>query len=328
VVTTQLTTENISGVRENRLKQLSERSGSVAYMADRAIAARLFGTFPYGQPAGGTPETVSKIDRADLLLARERFLNADNAILVVIGGVAKLRVMRTLRQLVGPWQKSDRMVPATFRPPAAPETRIMLLNQANGTTAEIRLAVRGLARSDRDAAAAALLAQIVRSRWQAAQPDLLSVFVRDEAHLLPGTFVLGGTAPNASAAKAVVVAQQVLRTLAQSGPSAAELEGARAIVLAELDRRASQSESIADLWLDIELFKLAAAPAQASSIQSLTVGDIQRVASRLFKDASIATVVIGDLEQLKATFDGTVELRSEKPNTSSAADPVMPTKKP
>jgi zinc protease len=328
VVTTQLTTENISRVRETRLKQLSERSGSASDMADRAIAARLFGAFPYGQPAGGTPETVSKIDRADLLLARERFLNADNAILVVIGGVAKLRVMRTLRQLVGPWQKSDRMVPATFRPPAAPETRIMLLNQANGTTAEIRLAVRGLARSDRDAAAAALLAQIVRSRWQAAQPDLLSVFVRDDAHLLPGAFVLGGAGPNASAAKAVVVAQQVLRMLAQSGPSAAELEGARAIVLADLNRRASQSESIADLWLDIELFKLAAAPAQASSIQSLTVGDIQRVASRLFKDASIATVVIGDFEQLKATFDGTVELRSEKPNTGSAVDPVMPTKKP
>lgn len=328
LVTTQLTPENISRVREARLKQLSDRPNSIAENADQAVATRLFGSFPYGHPASGTVESVSKTDRADLLLARERFLNADNATLVVIGGVSKLRVLRTLRQLIGPWQKSDRTVPATFRQPLAPDARVLLLNQPDATSAEIRLAVRGLARSDRDAAAATLLAQIVRNRWQAALPDLSSAFVRHEAHALPGSFILGASAPTASAAKAIAAAQQVLRTLAQNGPTAAELDSARAAMITDLTRRASESESIADLWLDIEAFKLAAANAQASSIGSLTVADIQRVAGRLFKDASMAAVVLGDSEQLKTSFDGTVELRSEKPAIRSAADPVMPAKKP
>lgn len=327
VVTTQLTTENVTKVREARVKQLSASPGTIADAADRAIAARLFGSFPYGQPAAGTPETVAKIDRADLLLARERFLNADNATLVVIGGVAKLRVMRTLRQLIGPWQKSDRTVPSTFRQPMPPDARVLLLNQTNGTKAEIRLAVRGLARSDRDADAAALLAQIVRARWQAGVPDLSSTFVRHEAHGLPGMFVLGASVPTASAANAIAAGQKMLLTLTQTGPTPDEFDRARGALLSEMSGN-SQSELIANLWLEADTFRLPTSEDQARSIRNLTLADLQRVAGRLFKDASIATVVIGDSEQLKTSFAGTAELRPEKPAIRNTADPVIPTKKP
>jgi len=327
VVTTQLTPEIVARIRDARLKQLSEKSGSAAQTADRAIAARIFGNFPYGHPAGGTVESVTKIDRADLMLARERFLNADNATLVVIGGVGKLRVLRTLRQLLGPWQKADRVVPATFRQPAAPDARILVLNQANAPAAEIRLAIRGLARSDRDALAASLLSQIIRARWQAAMPDLSSVFVRHEPRGLPGSFELGASAPTASASKAITAARQILQALIQTGPTVGELESTRAEALAEINKQTSQTESVAGIWLDVETFKLTATSAQASSMGSLTIADMQRVATRLFKDAAVATVVVGDSEQLKTSLGANVELPNERP-MKTAIEPAMPTKKP
>ena len=83
-------------------------------LADRAIATRLFGDFPYGRPYVGTVESLERIDRADLMLARERFLNPNNATLVVIGGVQTNRAMRALRQLLGVWRKSGDHSP-TFR---------------------------------------------------------------------------------------------------------------------------------------------------------------------------------------------------------------------
>jgi zinc protease len=328
LVTTQLTPENIARVRETRIKQLSEKPSSAADIADRAIAARLFGNFPYGRSPGGSFESVSKIDRADLMLARERFLNADNATLVVIGGAAKPRVMRTLRQLIGPWQKSDRTVPATFRQPSPPDARVLVLNQGVSSSAQIRLAARGLARSDRDAAAAALLAQIVRARWQTAVPALSSTFVSHEAHALPGSFVMGASVPNASAQKALAAAQEIMQALAQSGPTAAELESARLGMLTEINRRASQPETTAETWLDIDTYKLASANGQASAVSSLTVADLQHVAGRLFKDASIARVVVGDAEQLKTSLGAGVELQNEKAVIKTAVDPVVPTKKP
>lgn len=328
LVTTQLTPDNVARVREARIKQLSEKPRSAAEIADRAIAARLFGNFPYGRSPGGSVESLSKIERADLMLARERFLNADNATLVVIGGVEKLRAMRALRQLIGSWQKGDRTVPATFRQASPPDARVLVLNQAAAVAAEIRLAVRGLARSDRDTAAAALLSQIVRVRWQTAVPVLSSTIVSHEAHTLPGSFVMGASAPNGAAPRAMTAAQEILQALAQNGPTAAELENARSVMLTEINGQASQPETTAESWLDIDTYKLASANVQASAVSSLTVADLQRVAARLFKGASIARVVVGDAEQLKTSLGAGVELQNEKALIKKAIDPVVPTKKP
>src|SRR6266481_879180 len=153
LVTPQITPENVIKIRETRIRQLSERANSASENADREIALRLFGKYPYGHSPNGTVESVSRIDRADLMFARERFLNANDATIVVIGGVNKFRLMRALHQLLGPWQQGNRTVPATFRAPHPPDPRVLVIDQPGSATAEVRLAVRGLARTDRDAEA-------------------------------------------------------------------------------------------------------------------------------------------------------------------------------
>ncbi|HVS20348.1 MAG TPA: insulinase family protein [Pyrinomonadaceae bacterium] len=329
VVTTQLSPENVNTIRDARIKRLSEKPLTPAEIADQAIAARLLRKFPYGHPAAGTVETLAKIDRGDLLLARERFLNADNATVVVIGGVEKARVMRTLRQLLGPWGKGDRTVPATFRQPDPPDARVLIVSQPGATTAEIRLAVRGLARSDRDAAVASVLGRIARDLWRLETgPELSSAFVRHESHSLPGIFVMGASVPTASASKAIASAQKVMSRLYQVAPSANELEGWRSAEFYELSHQSSQTDLIAELWLDSKTFKLASHNTQANAIRDVTPADIQRVAARLFKDASVATVVVGNYDQLKSSFDRNIELHSDKPDVKTSVVPATPTNTP
>ncbi len=319
VLTTQLGAENVATLKTARLKSYKEKFSSVGELADRAISARLFGSFPYAHPAEGTPASLSKIDRADLMLARERFLNSDNATVAVIGGVEKPRLMRALRQLLGPWGKSDKTVPATFRQPSTPNATVLVLNAAGISNAEIRLAVRGLARGDNDALAAELLAHVARSRWQAALPELSNVAVRHDAHLLPGMFVFSATAPQASAAKAVAAAQEVMRRLSQTAPNADEVERARSALSAQLSQQYSQPAGIAEAWLDVDTFKSARPSTVSTLVRSLTPADIQRVAVKLFKDANAATVLVGNAEQLKSQFPGNVETYS-----NTAAPPAKP----
>src|SRR5918999_1618019 len=52
--------------------------------------------------------TPARVERPDLLLIRERFLNPDNTTLVVVGGFEPKRLMRTMREQFGGWRKSDR----------------------------------------------------------------------------------------------------------------------------------------------------------------------------------------------------------------------------
>jgi zinc protease len=329
LVTTQVTKENVIKIRESRLQQLSEAANSSpSRIADREIALRLFGAFPYGHPAEGTVESVAKIERPDLMFARERFLNANITTMVVIGGVNKLRLMRTLRQLLGPWQMGTQTVPATFRQPNPPDSRVLLIDQAGSSTAEVRLAVRGLTRADRDSVTASLLARIVRDRLKSASAEFASVFARHEAHDLLGMFVIGASVPATSAAKAFSTTEDLLKALAQSGPTATEWEKARQDMLNEIAQQNSQQdlkEVTADNWLLMELYKL---PTESEQVRSLTLADAQRVASKLFKNTAAATIVVGQATQLKANLGANVELRGAKAGMKTNTTPVAPAAKP
>jgi predicted Zn-dependent peptidase len=323
LVNLNLSPENVATVRSARIKELTEKRSSMAETANRAVAARLFGTYPYANPPEGSVETVAKIERGDLMLARDRFLNADNAALVAIGGVDKARLMRTVRQLLGPWQKSDRIVPATFRQPGTVDNRVALIDQPGVKNAEVRLAVRGLARSDRDAPAASLLAMIIKQRWQSAESDLSSTVVAHQAYALNGMFMLAASVPVSSAAKAIASARATVHALANQAPTAAEVETAKNTITA---KSSSPAESIADAWLDAETYKLPAT-SPAAELNNISTADIKRVAARLFGEtANQAVVVMGNASELKSQFGDQIEPPANLAKPSS--NPSLPLKKP
>ena len=318
----------LAKLRDARIKVVSETSITPTAMADRAVAARLYGNFPYGRPGAGAPETLSRLDRTDLMLARDRFLSPNNATLVVIGGVEERRAIRALKQLLGLWRKSDSVAPTTFRQPDAPDARTLIVDLPGAETTEVRLALRSLARSDRDHAAATVLSLLVRDRWQAALPELnkSALFVRHDAHVLPGMFVLGASVRPGIAAQTFAAARNVLRTLSTSAPSPAEFERVKSEALAIFNKQLEQPETFAALWLDVETYKLPPIADQLRALNQLTPADVQRVAAKLFRDAPLATVAVGSAQQLSAELerDGKVEI-SGSVNTPN---PPTPSKSP
>jgi predicted Zn-dependent peptidase len=326
LISTELTPPVIEKLREARIKMVRELDVSPSLTADRAIAARLFADYPYGRPRMGSQETLARVDRPDLMQARERFLNPNNATLVIIGNVDERRAMRALKQLLGNWRKSDSIVPATFRQPETPDTRTLIVDLPGTEAVEVRLAARGLARSDKDAAAATLLALAARDLWQSQQPELgkIGFFVRHEAHLLPGMFVMGASVPVKDAANTLTKARDVLNTLMKSGVQAEVLERVRNEAIAELTKQLDRPEQLADLWLDADTYQLGSFDDQLRQLKSVTASDLIRTANRLFKDAPIVSVAAGSAARLKADLGGTgkIEVLGEvtvpAPNSVSA----------
>jgi zinc protease len=321
LVTTQLAPENVTKIRDGRIKIIKDTSISPTTLADRAIAARLFGDFPYGRPYGGTAESLERVERGDLMLARERFLNPNNSTLVIIGGVEKARANRTLRQLLGGWRKSERIIPATFQQPAVPDQRILIMNAPAGQSAEVRLAVRGFARSDPDSPAASLLAIVARTRWEALLPDLARspVFVRHDAFTLPGMFVMGATVDNLLASKTLSTAQQVIKSFISQPVTEAEFELARTQAIGTLNKQLGTKDGIADAWLDVDTYSVKPAADQLLELAKISSNDLKRAANRLFWDVPLASAVIGNSEVLKPQLErsGKIELFGELPASSS-----------
>jgi zinc protease len=306
LLSTQLTPEIVARVREARIKIARETAISPPTVADRAIAARLFPEFPYGRPSAGSAEDLGRVDRGDLMLARERFLNSNNATLAIVGNLEKPRVMRTLRQMLGPWHKSEQIVPTSFRQPDPPDARTLIISGPADKTAEIRFAVRGLARSDPDAMAAAVLAAIAKHKWEELVPELAKrpVFVRSEAHMLPGIFVMGAAVSSPAVADTTAAARKVLDTLIKTPVTPDELGRARSEIEAEMSSQLAKPEGLVDSWLDLDTFHLASIDDQLVALRALSAADIQRVGNRLFHDAAVASVIVGDTQQLKIALQG------------------------
>lgn len=323
VVTTPLTPENVQKAREGRTKILKDTSILPGTVADRAIAARLFGDFPYGRPYSGTVESLERVERADVMHARERFLNPNNSTLVIVGDLQPSRARRVLRQLLGTWRKSESIVPATFKQPTLPDPRPLLINAPSDQSVDVRLAVRGLSRSDPDAAAASLLASVARQRWEKLMPDASRspIFVRRDAFVLPGMFVMGATVENLLAGKTLSAARDVLRSLASTPTTSAELDQARNEVLSAINKDRSKPDGIAEAWLDTEGYKLPPIEEQMRALNAVSSEDLRRVARRLVDERGIASVVVGNSELVKTQLEqiGKVEIMGEmqpKPDPS------------
>jgi predicted Zn-dependent peptidase len=168
---------------------------------------------------------------------------------------------------------------------------------------------------------------MARDAWLAAQPDLAkkAYFVRHEAHVLPGIFIMGASVPAGDAANTLANARKVLQQLAKNGVTEAQLEKARGELVAEFSKESERPEGVVDLWLDADTYQLGSIEDRLRQLRSVSVDDIKRTAARLFKEDSIATVALGGAETLKPVLErnGKVEvLGAAAPTPAPQPTPV------
>jgi zinc protease len=264
-------------------QKVGEMEKDPAYVADRAVAKRLFGTFPYGRPALGSVQSIEKIDFADLRFAKDRLLTADNASLAISGNVDPATALRAARRYFGSWLKSDKKAPSTFRQPDPPAKGVFVADSPSANSSELRLAARGVARSDPDYFASVVLQRVLAKRIE--KREGAKAFARSSAHVLPGSYVLGvsdwnvGKLRREGGVVAVPVTDMYQEEYLKAPIAPAEFETAHRESLAEF-----QAANPADLWLDADTFKLPDAANQSSLAAGVRITDVQRVLERLQKE--------------------------------------------
>jgi predicted Zn-dependent peptidase len=284
--------ETTAKVRAARIEKVKELEKNPSHVADQAVAKRLFGSFPYGRSADGTIESLAKIDFADLLLAKQRFLTADNATLAVSGNVKSDFVFKVVRQLFGGWEKSDKKIPSTFAQPDAPAMNSFLMPTENENVSELRFAFRGLARNDKDFAASEVLTRILHNRLQAKEGNKAMVY--QTSHLLPSFVVLKFSDWNVGMVRAegnnVALPVDFFETvgnLLKAEIKTDEFEKAKSEIVTERSKI-----NAADLWLDLDTFKLVSVKDEIQKPSNVTIADVQKVIERWKKESVVAALVV------------------------------------
>lgn len=286
VSTPTIDKETTETLKKALVAQIIELEKDPAYIADRAVAKRLFGSFPYGRPQLGTEESVAKIDFADLLFVNERLFGADNATLAITGNYSGETAYRAVRRFFGSWLKSDKKIPSTFRQPDEPDTKVMEGRLAGINSSQVRFALRGLARNDNDYAASQVLTNILNERFRTLVKNGTEASVEHNARILPGAVVFRYT----GSVNPVIPAVNVF---------AAKITDAEFIRA----KAAIRPIQVSERWLDVDTYKLTSVTEDAKAFETLTLADVQRVADRLSKNPVVTVVVLPDMSAPAASYE-------------------------
>ncbi len=281
--------ETTAKLREALSKRVAAQEADPAYVADRAAARGLLGTFPYGRPEDGTPASIEKIDFADLVDVRKRFMTADNATVTIAGKFDRSLALRALRRYFGGWLKADRKTPATFRQPDDPAALMISIPSPKPEVAAIRMTTRGVARSDKEFAASILFTSILEARLKSRVPAEHSgaVFVRNSPQMLPGLITIGFAAGKAQVdPNGKVEANELVGKALNDPITETEFQAAR-------DQFSSlwSTRDAPTCWLDADTYKIADPNLDAKAADRVTLADVAAYAEKLRKQPMVTVLV-------------------------------------
>lgn len=289
---TQIDKETTEKVKAKHLVKVQELEKNPMYLAKMTAAKRLLGNFPYGRPMFGTTESLAKIDFADILFAKQKYLTSDNATLTVAGNVKPDFVFRAAKRLLGNLVKADRKIPPTFTSPNPPDIRNFLTQIEMENTSELCYAFRGLARNDKDFSASEVLTKILQDRLQTEKKERGTV--RQEAHFLRGIVFL--EMPKWNVGNIQIADNKItlpgeffnfVAELMKSDVTSAEFEKAKSEFL-----KTYNSQSAVDLWLNNHTFQTMPVKDEMQKTNALTLADVQRVLDNWRKEAVTVSLVI------------------------------------
>ena len=291
VTNPQINKENTAKVRPLLMAKVAELEKNPAYLADQAVRKRLFGTFPYGRPQLGSSESLLKIDFADILFAQERFLTADNATLAINGNIKSDFALKATKRLFGSWLKSDKKTPSTFTQPDAPVKGLQILDSPAENSSEIRFAMRGLARNDKDFYALELLETILQNRIKMREGN--KAFARQNTNFLPGFIVLGVSDWNVGTIKrdgnmiSLPVGMDTYQDyFLKDTIKTEEFENAKKSLTDNFSKL-----NVQDYWLDSHTYKFVSVKNDFENYRKVNQTDVQKLLEKLQKKA-VASVLL------------------------------------
>src|SRR5688572_3216631 len=281
-------------VKSKLAEKLASNEKNASHVADLAVRKRLLETFPYGRPLMGSTASLKRIDFADLRFAYDRLFGADNATITISGNFPTSVGFRAVRRYFGSWLKADKKVPSTFRQPDPPPTGMQIVQSPEPGITEMRYAIRGVSRNDKDFAAASVLSHILEQRIKAKAPadQRANVFVRNHSNVLPGVLIFGiskirtDLTPSVTNEKPKGDASDLLAGALVDPLTDSEFNASKAAVTAEYGKLDAPT-----LWLDADTFRLPSVKADRDAFANVSLADVQRFANRI-RTQPVASVLV------------------------------------
>jgi zinc protease len=324
--------EDVERVRVIKLTQLEQKKASIGALAGDEANRVLFGpNHPWGQPSGGTPESVAAATPDDLATFHAAWWVPNNAVISVAGDVKPAEVVKLLEEKFAAWKA--RSLPKLVLPPlpALAERRIDALDKPTATQSQVWVVGRLFAARDPDAVplrvANLTLGGLFGSRLNLnlREKHGYSYGVRSGLSLLrdTGTFIASGGIVAKNTVEAVVEYENELKRFAGGDVTDEELVVAKAAFIRGIpasletnDAVAREMANLVSLGLPLDYYQHL--PGRVDKLQTK---DVARVARKWIKPDKWPVIIVGPVGPAKESLEklglGPVELKPA-PGSGSA----------
>ncbi len=283
------------------------------YVANLVFERLVYGFHPYGRPNSGTPESIARITRDDLVAYHRTWFVPNNTLLAIVGDLSADEAFAAAERAFGSWQKRDLPPVKTVEPPP-PARRVIVIDRPGSAQTEIRVGHLAMARTHEDFVPFDLTLRILGGEGA----NRLFGVLRSDRGLTYGasaelhTFKSAGnivaetdTRSPATGEALKLMVSEVVR-LQREPVSALELRGAQDYLSGSFPLSIESPSSIAQqvlahLFYGLDLKEI---ETYRDRVDLVTPADIQRVARQFLKPDQLSIVLVGDaaafVDQLKA----------------------------
>lgn len=279
--------------------------GTLAQAAADRVA---FGAGTYGHSAAGTPASLARIRRGDVIALHAQIFRPDNATLILAGDLTPGEAQALARRVFGAWRRPPAaLVPARIVPAAPVRTSPVLVDMRGAGQAGVSFSMPTIARSAPDYYAGVVANTLLGAGYSSRLN--LEIRIRRgltygvgsalDARRDGGVFGIGAQTKGASAPEVVEI---TLAELARAGESPAppdELAARKLAVIGAVSRRFETTESLANVLAGYEAYGIDVAEVTRviDRMQAVTADEVQAFVRTHWPVSGLSLVVAGEAPQ-------------------------------
>lgn len=299
----------VERIRQQLIANIIYSDKDPGKVAMREWYAQAFAGHPYARSSSGTVETVSKINRDDLLAYHKRVFARDNLKVVVVGDITPADLGKLLDDVFGALPaKADLLPVAKTEPVAGGGQRVIEMGVPQSVAV---FGFGAMPRKDPDFMAAFIINHILGGGGFSAK---LMEEVREKRGLAYSVYtyiqpdrytsmLVGSVATkNSAMSESLDIIRKEMKKMAENGPTQADLDAAKSYLTGSYALRFDTNSKIAAQLLGLmqEDFGPEYVENRNKLIEAVTLADAKRVAARLLKPDEMIVTIVGKPDGLKS----------------------------
>jgi zinc protease len=296
--------DELERVRDQTLDALTvayQRPGSLAGYVNAPV---IYAGGPFGHVANGTPDSLKRLKRGDLVTLHDAMFRPDNAILVLTGDITPEEGFALAQKAFGDWKKPDAAPPAI--PDAGPiaPPRLVVVDLPGTGQAAVVVTKRAITRSDPRYYEAIVANSVLGGGYSARLNEEIRVKrglsygagASLTARRASGGFTASAQTKNESAGQVAGLIKEEMGKMGASPPGADELTARKSALIGAYGRNLATTDGLADILgtlalYDIDLREVGLYTGKVDAVTGLQVQDFSR---QLFDPAQATIIIVGD----------------------------------